>query len=124
MARSRRQGERFRGVSPITRWGRWVSRQGEDSPNPGGDIWLGTNIQVRRVKSKRLLRKYPTGIQFVADNKNRSRMWRVSKDEESAMRKIGYTRIRKDEWKGTKWEKPDWDSIQKGFEKMWKGGVD
>ena len=120
---SRRYGERFRGVSPITRWGRWVARQSKDSPNPGGDIWLGSFIQVRKVKSERLLRKNPSGIQLVADNKNRSKMWQVSKDEESTMRKLaGYTRIRKDKWKGTEWETPDWDSIQKGFEKMWKGG--
>jgi len=118
---SRRSGERYRGASPITRWGRWVSRQSKDSPNPGGDIWLGSFIQVRKVKSERLLRKYPLGKQFVADNKNKLR-WSVSKKDESAMRKIGYTRIRKDKWKGTQWEKPDWDSIQKAFEKMWKGG--
>ena len=102
---SRRYGERYRGVSPITRWGRWVSRQSKDSSNPGGDIWLGSFIQVRKVKSERLLRKYPIGKQFVADNKNKLR-WSVSKEDESAMRKIGYTRIRRISGKGQNGRNP------------------
>ena len=73
----------YRYGSPVVRWGKWVTRQGTDSPNPGGSIWLGFPIAKRAVKTPKALKRYPKGFQLVTRyNTGQRLMWRVTKEQE------------------------------------------
>jgi hypothetical protein len=117
---------RYRRPSPITRYGLWITRQREDSENPGGDIWLAFYVQKRAVKSERMLKKYPHGFQLVDDNNNRPPMYKVSREEEQWMRdNLGYTRHRKPRFLKWMQEHPekleDFLATQDHNEAMWQG---